>query len=127
MSEKHAIQTEEAPAAIGPYSQAVSAGSLVFCSGQIPLDPQTMEIVPGGIEAQTHQVFLNLSAVASAADSSLNNAIKLTIFLTDLEDFGAVNNIMSKYFEEPYPARATIEVSALPKGALVEIEAVLTV
>ena len=127
MSEKHAIQTEEAPAAIGPYSQAVSAGSLVFCSGQIPLDPQTMEIVPGGIEAQTHQVFLNLSAVASAADSSLNNAIKLTIFLTDLEDFGAVNNIMSKYFEEPSPARATIEVSALPKGALVEIEAVLTV
>lgn len=127
MSEKHAIQTEEAPAAIGPYSQAVSTGSLVFCSGQIPLDPQTMEIVPGGIEAQTHQVFLNLSAVASAADSSLNNAIKLTIFLTDLEDFGAVNNIMSKYFEEPYPARATIEVSALPKGALVEIEAVLTV
>ena len=127
MSEKHAIQTEEAPAAIGPYSQAVSAGSLVFCSGQIPLDPQTMEIVPGGIEAQTHQVFLNLSAVASAADSSLNNAIKLTIFLTELEDFGAVKNIMSKYFEEPYPARATIEVSALPKGALVEIEAVLTV
>ncbi len=125
MSEKTAIQTDEAPAAIGPYSQAVSNGSLVFCSGQIPLDPQTMEIVPGGIEAQTHQVFLNLSAVAAAAGSSLGQALKLTIFLTDLEDFATVNKIMSKYFEEPYPARATIEVSALPKGALVEIEAVL--
>lgn len=126
MSEKNAVQTDQAPAAIGPYSQAVSTGSLVFCSGQIPLDPQTMEIVPGGIEAQTHQVFLNLTAVASAAGSSLNNALKLTIFLTDLEDFATVNKIMAKYFEEPYPARATIEVSALPKGALVEIEAVLS-
>ncbi len=126
MSEKDAIQTDQAPAAIGPYSQAISSGSLVFCSGQIPLDPQTMEIVPGGIEAQTHQVFLNLSAVADAAGSELNKALKLTIFLTDLEDFATVNKIMAKYFAEPYPARATIEVSALPKGALVEIEAVLT-
>ncbi len=120
------IQTTNAPAAIGPYSQAVRVGSLVFCSGQIPLDPVTMEIVNGGVAEQAHQVFLNLKAVAAAAGGSLDNAVKLTIFLTDLEEFAQVNEIMAGYFNEPYPARATIEVSALPKGALVEVEAVLS-
>lgn len=119
------IQTDEAPAAIGPYSQAVRSGPLVFCSGQIPLDPTTMQIVEGGVENQAHQVFLNLQAVAAAAGGSLDNAVKLTIFLTDLGDFAKVNDIMAQYFKEPYPARATIEVSALPKGAAVEVEATL--
>ena len=121
------IHTDAAPAAIGPYSQAVRHGDLVFCSGQIPLDPNTMEVVAGGIEEQTRQVFENLTAVAAAADSSLSRAIKLTIFLTDLGEFAKVNEIMAQYFSEPYPARATIEVSALPKGVQVEVEAVLSV
>ncbi len=120
------IQTTNAPAAIGPYSQAVRVGSLVFCSGQIPLDPVTMEIVNGGVAEQAHQVFLNLKAVAAAAGGSLDNAVKLTIFLTDLGEFAQVNEIMAGYFNGPYPARATIEVSALPRGALVEVEAVLS-
>ena len=121
------IQTADAPAAIGPYSQAVRVGSMIFCSGQIPLDPATMELVSGGIEEQTKQVFNNLKAVATAAGGSLDNAVKLTIFLTDLGEFAQVNEIMASYFNEPYPARATIEVSALPKGALVEVEAVLSI
>jgi reactive intermediate/imine deaminase len=121
------IQTADAPAAIGPYSQAVRVGKLVFCSGQIPLDPVTMEIVSGGIAEQAHQVFNNLKAVAAAAGGSLDNAVKLTIFLTDLGEFAKVNEIMAGYFNEPYPARATIEVSALPKGSLVEVEAVLSI
>lgn len=125
MSEKTTIQTDAAPAAIGPYSQAVKTGSLVFLSGQIPLEPTTMEVVEGDISAQTHQVFLNLTAVAEAAGGSLKNAVKLTIYLTDLGQFATVNEIMAGYFEEPYPARATIEVSALPKGVDVEIEAIL--
>ncbi len=125
MSDPKPINTDLAPAAIGPYSQAVRFGDVVFCSGQIPLDPQSMEIVEGGIEAQTKQVFENLKAVATEADTSLDRAIKLTIFLTDLGDFAVVNEIMAQNFSEPYPARATIEVSALPKGAIVEIEAVL--
>lgn len=126
MSDVDVIQTENAPAAIGPYSQAVRSGSLVFCSGQIPLDPKTMEIVSGGVVEQAHQVFENLRAVAEAAGGNLDNAIKLTIFLTDLGDFAQVNEIMAGYFNEPYPARATIEVSALPKGSLVEVEAILS-
>lgn len=125
MSDPKPINTDLAPAAIGPYSQAVRFGDVVFCSGQIPLDPQSMEIVEGGIEAQTKQVFENLRAVAAEAGTSLDRAIKLTIFLTDLGDFAVVNEIMAQNFSEPYPARATIEVSALPKGAIVEIEAVL--
>jgi len=122
---KIAVNTDDAPAALGPYSQAVKTGELVFLSGQIPLVPETMELVGSGIEEQAHQVFKNLQAVASAAGSELNNAAKLTIYLTDLGMFAAVNEIMSSYFEEPYPARATVEVSALPKGALIEVEAVL--
>ena len=119
------VQSDAAPAAIGPYSQAIKAGSLVFLSGQIPLDPQSMEIVFTDVAAQTHQVFKNLIAVAEAAGGSLSNAVKLTIYLTDLGEFAVVNEIMAEYFSEPYPARATIQVSALPKGSAVEIDAVL--
>lgn len=125
MAELDAIQTASAPAAIGPYSQAIKAGSMVFMSGQIPLNPATMELVDGGIEEQTHQVFKNLTAVAEAAGCGLQNAVKLTIYLIDLSDFAVVNNIMAEYFDQPYPARATIQVSALPKGSMVEIDAVL--
>ena len=119
------VHSDSAPAAIGPYSQAIKAGPLVFLSGQIPIDPKSMEIVSDDIAAQTHQVFKNLIAVADAAGSSLSNAAKLTIYLTDLGDFAVVNEIMAGYFSEPYPARATIQVSALPKGSAVEIDAIL--
>ncbi|MBT3531942.1 MAG: RidA family protein [Gammaproteobacteria bacterium] len=125
MTDKETIHTNAAPAAIGPYSQAVKTGSLVFLSGQIPLVPETMEIREGGIDAQTHQVFKNLSAVAEASNSSLNDAVKLTIYLVDLADFAVVNGIMAEYFSEPYPARATVQVSALPKDVSVEVDAVL--
>ena len=125
MSDKHEITTPNAPAAIGPYSQAIRAGSLLFCSGQIPLDPITMKIVSDDVGEQAHQVFLNLSALAKAAGSSLDAAVKLTIFLTSLDNFAVVNEIMSKYFSQPFPARATIEVSALPKDSQVEVEAIL--
>ena len=125
MSTFEKIHTETAPAAIVPYSQATKVGNTVFVSGQIPLDPETMEVVEGGIEGQTHQVFANLIAVTKAAGGGLENLAKLTIFLTDLNDFTVVNKIMATYFSEPYPARATIEVSALPKGVAVEIEAIM--
>ena len=120
------VHSNAAPQAIGPYSQAIKTGSLVFLSGQIPLNPETMELVSGGIAPQPHQVFNNLIAVAEAAGGSLANAVKLTIYVTDLGDFATVNEIMAEYFSEPYPARATIQVSALPKGAIVEIDAVLS-
>ena len=119
------VHSDSAPAAIGPYSQAIKAGPFVFLSGQIPLDPKSMEIVSDDIAAQTHQVFKNLIAVADAAGGSLSNAAKLTIYLTDLGDFAVVNEIMAGYFSEPYPARATIQVSALPKRSAVEIDAIL--
>ena len=119
------VHSDSAPQAIGPYSQAIKAGSMVFLSGQIPLNPETMELVAGDVAAQTHQVFRNLIAVADAAGGSLANAVKLTIYLTDLGDFAVVNEIMAGYFSEPYPARATIQVSALPKGSAVEIDAIL--
>jgi reactive intermediate/imine deaminase len=125
MSTFEKIYTEAAPAAIGPYSQAIKVGNTIFISGQIPLVPETMEIVEGGIEEQTHQVFANLIAVTKAAGGGLENLAKLTIFLTDLNDFAVVNKVMATYFLEPYPARATIEVSALPKGVTVEIEAIM--
>ena len=127
MANKEPIQTSDAPAAIGPYSQAIKSGPFVFLSGQIPLDPEFMELAGSGIEEQTQQVFKNLSAVANAAGGSLNDIVKLTIYLTDLGLFAAVNSIMAEHFAEPYPARATIEVSALPKGAIVEIEAIMSV
>ncbi len=122
---KSIIQTDKAPAAIGTYSQAVKADNTVYISGQIPLDPATMEIVEGGIDAQITRVFNNLVAVSEAAGGSLKDAVKLTIYLTDLSNFPTVNEIMAKYFDEPYPARAAIEVSALPKGVDVEMDAIL--
>ena len=121
------IQTQYAPAAIGTYSQAVRAGKLVFVSGQIPLVPETGEVVEGDTENQIHQVFNNLAAVAAAAGGSLDHAVKLTIYLTDLSVFPKVNEIMAAYFQEPYPARAAVEVSALPKGVSVEADAILSI
>ncbi|MDT8428089.1 MAG: RidA family protein [Pseudomonadales bacterium] len=123
---KTPVSTTAAPAAIGPYSQAIRTGNLVFLSGQIALDPTTMELVEGGIEAQTLRVFKNLQAVAEAAGGSLDHAVRITIFLTDLADFAIVNDIMKSYFNAPYPARATVQVAALPRGAGVEIDAVLS-
>jgi len=124
---KQVIQSADAPAAIGPYSQAVRAGDTVYLSGQIPLDPKTMQVVDGGIEAQANRVFANLSAVAKAAGASLNDVVKLTILLTDLGEFAKVNDIMAAHFAAPYPARATYQVAALPRGAKIEVEAVLVV
>lgn len=124
MAEKHIIHTDRAPAAIGAYSQAVRVGDIVYLSGQIPLDPASMQLVDG-IEAQVHQVFTNLKAVAEAAGGSLDHIVKLNIFLTDLGHFAKVNEIMGQYFQQPYPARAAVGVAALPKGALVEAEGVM--
>ncbi len=125
MSNKAVIQTDAAPQAIGPYSQAIKAGNTVYMSGQIPLDPDTMEMVEGDFEAQAVRVFENLKAVAEASGGSLQHIVKLNIFLTDLGNFATVNEIMSRYFHEPYPARAAIGVAALPKDAQVEMDAVL--
>ncbi|HUH38207.1 MAG TPA: RidA family protein [Spongiibacteraceae bacterium] len=125
MSEREVIQTDQAPRAIGPYSQAIRAGDTVYLSGQIPLDPATMTLVEGGIEAQARQVFRNLQAVAEAAGGSLNDAVKINISLTDLADFAQVNDIMVGFFREPYPARACVQVAALPRGAAIEVEAIL--
>ena len=122
---KQMIHSADAPAAIGPYSQAVRVGDTLYMSGQIPLDPRTMQIVEGGIEAQANRVFANLGAVAKAAGASLNDAVKLTILLTDLGEFAKVNEIMAAHFAAPYPARATYQVAALPRGAKIEVEAVL--
>jgi reactive intermediate/imine deaminase len=124
---KTIISTESAPAAIGTYSQAVRHGDLVFLSGQIPLVPETMEMTEGNVRAQIHQVFRNLSAVCTAAGSSLDEILKLSVFLTDMSDFPHVNEIMGEYFSEPYPARAAIGVAALPRGASVEMDAILAV
>ena len=119
------ISTEKAPAAIGPYSQAVRAGHTVYFSGQIPLDPATGTLVDGDITAQTRRVFDNLTAVAAAAGGSLAQIVRVGIYVTDLSNFAAVNAVMAEYFQQPYPARSTIEVSALPKGAQVEIDAIM--
>jgi reactive intermediate/imine deaminase len=119
------IQTSAAPAAIGPYSQAVRVGDTVWVSGQIPLDPATKQLVEGDIATQTRRVFENLKAIATAAGGSLNDAVKVTIFLTDLANFTTVNDVMTQYLAEPYPARATVGVAQLPRGAQVEIECVL--
>jgi reactive intermediate/imine deaminase len=124
MSSKQPIVTGDAPKAIGPYSQAVRAGQTVYLSGQIPLNPQTMEI-EGDMRAQVTRVFENLRAVARAAGGDLQDIVKLNVFLTDLAHFALVNEIMQRYFSEPYPARAAIGVAALPKGAAVEMDAIL--
>ena len=119
------IHTDRAPQAIGTYSQAVRAGHTVYLSGQVPLDPATMQLVSGDIDNQIRRVFDNLRAVAEAAGGSLASAVKLTIFLTDLNNFTRVNEIMATYFEKPYPARSTVGVATLPRGAPIEIECVL--
>ncbi len=125
MANRVAIATDAAPAAIGPYSQAIRSGNTVYLSGQIPLDPQTMELVDASIEAQVHRVFDNLAAVAAAAGGSLDDIVRLTVYLTDLDNFTTVNEIMATYFEEPYPARAAIGIASLPRSAAVEIDAIL--
>jgi reactive intermediate/imine deaminase len=119
------IKTGNAPAAIGPYSQAVKHGDTVYLSGQIPLDPATMEVVSGDIGTQAHRVFKNLLAVCTAAGSDFNGILKLNIYMTDLGNFATVNQVMAEYFSEPYPARATVGVAALPLGVEIEVEAVL--
>lgn len=124
MSNKSIIQSDAAPAAIGTYSQAVKAGNTLYLSGQIPLDPQSMELVGGGIENQIKRVFENLKAVCEASGGSLQDIVKLNIFLTDLGNFAAVNEVMATYFQKPYPARAAIGVAALPKGAEVEMDGI---
>jgi reactive intermediate/imine deaminase len=121
---KKAIQSKGAPAAIGTYSQAVRAGDTLYLSGQIGLDPDTMQMADG-IDAQTHRVFRNLAAVADAAGMSLDEAVRMTVYLTDLAHFARVNEIMAQYVREPYPARAAIGVAGLPRGALVEVDAIL--
>jgi len=122
---RETIQTDRAPQAIGTYSQAVRSGTTVYMSGQIPLVPETMELVEGDMEAQIRRVFDNLSAVAQAAGGSLDDVAKLNVFLLDLGHFALVNEIMAEYFKEPYPARAAVGVAALPKGAQVEMDAIL--
>ena len=124
---KKIIHTDQAPQAIGTYSQAVNHNGLVFVSGQIPLVPASMEMVSGGIEAQITQVFENLSAVCSAAGGSLNDVLKLTVYLTDMKNFPHVNAIMEQYFDAPFPARAAVGVAALPKDAEVEMDVILAV
>ena len=122
---KQIIRTDQAPRAIGTYSQAVRAGGTVYLSGQIPLVPETMELVGGDMEAQIRRVFDNLRAVARAANGDLADIVKLNVFLVDLNDFALVNEVMAEYFQEPYPARAAIGVAALPKGAAIEMDAVM--
>ncbi|GAB3350915.1 RidA family protein [Chromohalobacter beijerinckii] len=127
MSNKAVINTEQAPAAIGPYSQAIKAGNTVYMSGQIPLDPKTMELVSQDFEAQARQVFTNLQAVCHEAAGSMQDIVKLNIYLTDLSNFAVVNQIMEEYFQTPYPARAAVGVKELPKGSQVEAEAVMVI
>ena len=122
---KTIIHTEHAPAAIGAYSQAVRAGNTVYLSGQIPLDPTTMQCVEGGFAEQAHQVFKNLQAVCEAAGGSLNDIVKLNAFLTDLSNFAVFNEVMAQYFTQPYPARAAIGVASLPRGVMVEADGVM--
>lgn len=122
---RETIHSDHAPAAIGTYSQAVRSGGFVYISGQIPLDPATMDVVEGDFEARARRVFDNLKAIAEAAGGDLNQAVKLTIFLTDLGNFAAVNSVMEEYFDKPYPARAAVGVAELPKGVDVEADAIL--
>lgn len=127
MTDKQHVHTDGAPEAIGPYSQAIVSGGFVFTAGQIGLDPATMEFVEGGVEAQAVRVFENLTAVLEAAGSSMADAVKITMYLADMGDFAAVNEIYARYFAEPYPARSAVQAAYLPKGALVEIDAIARV
>jgi len=122
---KETIHTDDAPSAIGTYSQAVRSGNFLFMSGQIPLDPASMEVVDGDFAARAHRVFQNLKAVAVAGGGNLDQVVKLTIYLTDLDNFATVNSVMSEYFSEPYPARAALGVASLPKGVDIEAEAIM--
>jgi len=124
---KQTIHTNSAPAALGTYSQAIKVGQFVFMSGQVPLVPETMEVVEGDFAASARQVFDNLKAVAEEAGGSLNDAVKITIFLTDLRNFATVNEVMAEYCDKPYPARAAVQVSALPKGVDIEADAILAI
>lgn len=124
---REAVHTEKAPAAIGTYSQAIKSGSTVYLSGQIPLDPVTMTLVESSVDAQIRQVFDNLGAVAEAAGGQLSRIVKLTVYLTDLAHFPEVNRIMADYFVEPYPARAAVGIAALPRGAAVEVDAIMVI
>ena len=125
MSNRAVIATQSAPQAIGPYSQGIKVGNTVWISGQIPLDPDSMELVSGDIAAEAQQVFKNLLAVAEASGGTLDDAVKINISLTDLNYFEAVNTVMASHFSEPYPARACVQVAALPRGARIEVEAIL--
>lgn len=127
MPNKAIIHSEHAPEAIGTYSQAVKVSDTIYLSGQIPLDPKTMVLIDGGFEAQAHQVFKNLQAVCQAANGDLKNIVKLNIYLTDLNNFPIVNEVMAQYFSEPYPARAAIGISQLPKGAEIEADGIMVV
>ena len=127
MSNRAVITTQLAPRAIGPYSQGIKVGNTVWISGQIALDPKNMELVPGGITMEARRIFQNLDAIAKASGGNLDDAVKINISLTDMSDFNSVNTVMSEALSEPYPARACVEVSALPRGARVEIEAVLAI
>ncbi|MDD7247228.1 MAG: RidA family protein [Prevotellaceae bacterium] len=118
------VSTPNAPAAIGPYSQGIIAGGLLFASGQIPLDPATGTIVSGGIEAQAHQAFTNVKNLVEAAGTTMSAVLKVTVFMADMADFAAVNAIYAQYFTEPYPARSAVAVKSLPKGALIEVEVI---
>lgn len=122
---RQVVSTSAAPAAIGPYSQAIRAGDTVYLSGQIGLDPETGHLVEGGLDAQAHRAFRNLTAVAEAAGGSLAHCVKLTLFLTDLSEFARVNEIMQHYFAQPFPARSTVGVASLPRNAVFEVEAVM--
>lgn len=124
---RESIETDQAPGAIGPYSQAVRCGNTVYVSGQVAIDPATQAMVDGDIEAQATQIFNNLAAVAAAAGASLQQAVRISIYMTDIDNFAAVNSVMERFFDAPYPARATIGVAALPKGAAVEADAILVV
>jgi 2-iminobutanoate/2-iminopropanoate deaminase len=127
MSSRTVIHSNSAPRAIGPYSQAIVSGSLVFCSGQVPIDPATGELVPGGIQEQTHRSLMNLKAVLEAAGSSLDHVVKTTVFLQSMNDFAAMNAVYAVYFPNDPPARSTVEVARLPRNALVEIECIAQV
>lgn len=125
MSKKEIIQTDKAPAAIGAYSQAVKTSDMLFVSGQIPLDPVNMDVVEGDFERRAKQVFSNVNAVCEAAGTDLNQVVKLTVFLTDLDNFATVNEVMAAFFTTPYPARSAVQVSALPKGVDIEVDAIV--
>ena len=127
MATKQIIKPAKSPAAVGPYNHAVRVGDLLFCAGQIPIDPATGELVTGDIVKETEQVFANLAAVLAAAGTDLGRAVKTTVFLTDMGQFGKVNGVYARYFREPFPARSTVQVAALPKGVSVEIDVIAEV